>query len=70
MYGSEQKNTMASVQQHILERHIVQAVETIESEVDAQLHALDTLDEDDLEKIRRKRLDDMKKYVLLCRCEV
>ena len=50
------------IQQNI-EKNILQAAKTIEDAVDAQIHRLENLQEDDLELIRRKRIDDMKKYV-------
>ena len=40
---------------------LAQAVQIVEEQVDEELKKMEKLDEDDLEVIRRKRLDDMKK---------
>ena len=47
--------------QQMLEQNLLQVAQTMEAQLDAQLHNLDNLEEDDLERIRQKRIDDMKK---------
>lgn len=44
-----------------IEKQIMMATEMVEAQIDAQLQKMDKLDEDDLEMIRRKRLEEMKK---------
>lgn len=45
----------------VLEANVLQAAQTIETQLDEQLHKLDNLEEDDLERIRLKRLEEMKR---------
>ena len=45
----------------VLEERLMAATEAIEQQVDAQLHHLDSLDEDGIEALRRKRLENLKK---------
>lgn len=47
--------------QQIIEGSLLQAAQTMEAQLDAQLQKLENLDEDDLERIRQRRIDDMKK---------
>ena len=47
--------------QHALEQNLLQVAKTVEDQLDAKLHELDNLEEDDLERIRQKRIEDMKK---------
>lgn len=56
-------NIRSSAVQHVIEESVLRAAETVEQQLDAQLYKLDNLDEDDLDRIRQKRLDDLKKYV-------
>eukprot|EP01135_Chromosphaera_perkinsii_P009620 Nk52_evm70s1810 gene=Nk52_evmTU70s1810 len=43
------------------EKHLLDAAKMVEQQVDSELNKLDNLEEDDLEAIRRKRLDQLKK---------
>jgi acetyl-CoA carboxylase alpha subunit len=52
---------MENVVQQALEGNLLRAAKTMEDAVDAQLHRLENLEEDDLERIRQKRIDEMKK---------
>jgi len=45
----------------MLAERLVQAAKIVEEQVDAEIEKLDKLDDDDLEKIRRQKLDAMKK---------
>jgi hypothetical protein len=45
----------------VLTHTLIQAMEHKEAELDQELHKLDNMEEDDLEELRRKRLDDLKK---------
>ena len=47
--------------QQNLEQNLLQAAKTIEDAVDVQLHRLENLQEDDIERIRQKRIHDMKR---------
>eukprot|EP00218_Dolichomastix_sp_CCMP3274_P007775 CAMPEP_0170139930 /NCGR_PEP_ID=MMETSP0033_2-20121228/6001_1 /TAXON_ID=195969 /ORGANISM="Dolichomastix tenuilepis, Strain CCMP3274" /LENGTH=222 /DNA_ID=CAMNT_0010376089 /DNA_START=56 /DNA_END=724 /DNA_ORIENTATION=- len=51
---------MAAMQQAMMEQQLLQVAQTIEDSVDEQLHKLENLGEEDLENIRRKRLEAMK----------
>ena len=55
---------MDGVIQQALEANLLKVAQTVEDQIDAKLHKLENLDEDDLEKIRQKKLGDMKKCVL------
>ncbi|XP_059147398.1 thioredoxin domain-containing protein 9-like [Physella acuta] len=44
-----------------LENHLLQATKMIESQLDAEIERLEKLDDDDLEVLRQRRLDAMKK---------
>jgi hypothetical protein len=52
---------MDNMVQQALEANLLNVVKTVEDQLDAKLHQLENLDEDDLERIRRKRIDEMKK---------
>ena len=55
---------MDGVIQQALEANLLKVAQTVEDQIDAKLHKLENLDEDDLEKIRQKKFSDMKKCVL------
>ena len=53
---------MANAQiQDALQNQLAQAANIMEQQVDAELHRLDNMDEDDFEQLRRKRMEAMKK---------
>ena len=52
---------MAEAVQSIMEQQLLQAAKAVEAQVDSELHRLENLDEDDLEALRRRRLESMKK---------
>mmetsp|Transcript_79837 Transcript_79837/g.222122 ORF Transcript_79837/g.222122 Transcript_79837/m.222122 type:complete len:189 (-) Transcript_79837:141-707(-) len=45
----------------IMGEHLLRAAEDAEEKLDDEIRKMDELDDDDLEKIRRKRIDEMKK---------
>ena len=45
----------------LLESKLVEATQVIEQQLDAEISRLDNLDEDELEKIRERRINAMKK---------
>jgi len=45
----------------LLESKLVEATQVIEQQLDAEINRLDNLDEDELEKIRERRINAMKK---------
>ena len=45
----------------LLEERLVSVAKTVENSIDDELHRLDTLTEDDLEVVRQKRLEQMKR---------
>ena len=47
----------------LIEQSLLRAAQTVEQQLDDELHKLQNLHEDDLESIRRKRLDELKRYV-------
>lgn len=53
------------LQQALIERSLLQAAQTVEQQLDQQLQKLENLGEDDLEAIRRNRLQELKRYVLV-----
>lgn len=56
---------MDGVIQQALEANLLKVAQTVEDQIDAKLHKLDNLDEDDIERIRQKRIDDMKRYTVI-----
>ncbi|MGB1596912.1 MAG: thioredoxin domain-containing protein [Promethearchaeia archaeon] len=47
--------------QAMMEHHMLNVAQTVEAELDAKMKQMDDLDEDDLEKIRERRLQQMRK---------
>lgn len=47
--------------QQALEQHVMNVAQTVEDQIDAQNKALDDMDEDDLERLREKRMQQMRK---------
>jgi len=45
----------------LLEERLVSVAKTVENSIDDEMHRLETLTEDDLETVRQKRLDQMKR---------
>lgn len=56
---------LMDAQQALIERSLLQAAQTVEQQIDHQLQKLDNLGEDDLEVIRRKRLEELKRCVVV-----
>jgi len=52
---------MQSMVQAQMEHHVMNVAQTVEAELDAKLRAIDDLDEDDLERIRERRMQEMRK---------
>ena len=52
--------TMNSVVQKAVERTMLNAASIMEDQVDAELHALDNMTEDDIDRLREKRIQQMK----------
>jgi hypothetical protein len=52
---------MNQVVQQALESSLIQAAKQVEDQIDAQLHQLENLEEDDIERIRQRRVDELKK---------
>lgn len=50
--------------QQVLEDTLLRAAKEVEDQLDSQLHQLDNMDEDDIEKLRRKRIEEMKRWVV------
>jgi len=46
----------------IVEQSLLQVAQNMEEQLDAQIHQLDNLGEDDLERIRRKRLEEFRRH--------
>lgn len=47
--------------QQVVEGALLQAAKQVEDQLDSQLHQLENLDEDDIEKLRRHRIEEMKR---------
>ena len=45
-----------------MEQSLLQVAQNMEEQLDAQIHQLDNLGEDDLERIRRKRLEEFRRH--------
>ncbi len=52
---------MAGNMQNAIEQQLMQAAKTVEAQLDAEIERLDKMDEDDLETLRQKRIQQMKK---------
>ena len=52
---------MEGAMQNAIEQQLVQAAKTVEAQLDAEIERLDKMDEDDIEELRRKRMQQMKK---------
>lgn len=55
---------MNSAVQQALEAGLLRAAETVEAQIDEKLQKLENLQEDDLERIRQRRIDEMKRYAV------
>ena len=49
--------------QAAIEQQVLRAAQEVENQIDAELHKLETLDDDDLERLRQKRIDELKRWV-------
>ncbi len=49
--------------QAAIEQQLLRAAQEVESQIDAELHKLETLDDDDIERLRQKRIDELKRWV-------
>lgn len=49
------------LQQAVLEQTLLSLGKQLEDQLDAQLHKLDNLQDDDLERLRQKRIDEMRR---------
>ncbi|CAI5445345.1 unnamed protein product [Caenorhabditis angaria] len=52
---------MSALQQQMLGEHLIRAAQVMEEQIDQEMNKLENLEEDDLEAIRRKRMDQIKK---------
>lgn len=52
---------MANSIESVMEEHVLRATKMVEDQLDTELHRLENLDEDELDAIRVKRLEQMKK---------
>lgn len=52
---------MQQAVQAAIEQQVLRAAQEVESQIDAELHKLETLDDDDLERLRQKRIDELKR---------
>ena len=46
--------------QQALQDHLLNAAKAVEDQLDSQLHAMDNMDEDNIEQMRQRRIDQMK----------
>jgi hypothetical protein len=54
---------MNPIVQQAIEQQLLRAAQEMENQIDAQLHKMDNMGEDDLETIRKRRIDEMKRFV-------
>eukprot|EP00891_Asterochloris_glomerata_P002674 jgi/Astpho2/2674/fgenesh1_pm.00049_%23_16_t len=52
---------MEQLQQGLIEQHLLQVAKNVEDQLDSQLHQLDNLREDDVEQLRQKRIQQLKR---------
>lgn len=52
---------MQQVVKAAIEQQVLRAAQEVESQIDAELHKLETLEEDDLERLRQRRIDELKR---------
>jgi hypothetical protein len=52
---------MQAMVQAQMEHHVMNVAQTVEAELDAKIKAIEDMDEDDIEKIRERRLQQMRK---------
>lgn len=52
---------MNQVVQQALEQNLLQIAQQMEQQVDAELNKLENLEEDDIDRIRQKRIEEMKR---------
>lgn len=52
---------MQQAVQAAIEQQVLRAAQEVESQIDAELHKLETLDDDDIERLRQKRIDELKR---------
>ncbi len=45
----------------LVEQSLLQVAQNVEEQLDAQIHQLENLGEDDLERIRRRRMDEYRR---------
>lgn len=45
----------------IIENHLLQAAKTVEDQLDSEINRLDEMDDDEIERLREKRIQAMKK---------
>jgi acetyl-CoA carboxylase alpha subunit len=51
--------------QQAVEQNVLRAVQQVEDQIDAELHRLENLDEDELEKLRQGRINEMKRSAIV-----
>lgn len=51
---------MQAVQQAIAEQ-VLRAAQQVEEQIDSELHRLENLDDDDIEKLRQRRIEELKR---------
>lgn len=49
--------------QAAIEQQVLRAAHEVEAALDAQIHSMENMDDDDLESLRQKRVQEMKRYV-------
>ncbi len=47
--------------QHVIEQQVLRAAQEVEAQIDSELHRLENLDDDDIERLRQRRIDELKK---------
>jgi len=50
----------AQIAQQVIGEQLLKAAQVAEEQVDKEIHRLETLDDDDLERLRQKRVEHMK----------
>lgn len=60
-------NMEAVIQQAVIEQAVVNVARQLEDQIDTQLHKLDNLQDEDLEKLRQRRIDELRRHEAKCK---
>ena len=47
--------------QQMMEQQLLRAAQEVEDQIDSEMHKLENMDDDDIERLRQKRIDELKR---------